>query len=151
MALYFLQGSKELMTNTNLLLTLRSKLKHRETKYTRVRGWDTKIDAPDPICTAFTPRHALSLHKEHTLKVGWQRLWKRKEQDWLEKGWEDLLQGWSIAEQMMPSSKDFSDRERVCILLVMPKRRGGHLPGWCSVAQRLCIYNTFYILIPLRS
>lgn len=28
---------------------------------------------------------------------------------------------------------------------------GGHLPGWCSGAQRLYIYNTFYILRPLRS
>lgn len=38
MALHFLQGSKELMTNTNLSLMLRSKLKHRETKYTQVRS-----------------------------------------------------------------------------------------------------------------
>lgn len=28
---------------------------------------------------------------------------------------------------------------------------GGHLPGWCSVAQRLYIYNTFYTVRPLRS
>lgn len=56
MALHFLQGSKELMTNTNLFLTLRRKLKHGKTKHTQVHGYNTKLDAPDPIVSTFTPR-----------------------------------------------------------------------------------------------
>lgn len=150
MALHFLQGSKELMTNTNLSLMLRSKLKHRETKYTWVRSWDTKIDAPDPIHTAFTPRCALSLHKEHTLKVGWQRLWKcMDEADWrrveriCRKG--EALQSRWCHQAKISLTGSMSAFSWSCW------RRGGHPPGWCSVAQRLYIYNTFYILRHLRS
>lgn len=42
MALHFLQGSKELMTNTNLFLTPRSKLKRGETKHTHESRAETQ-------------------------------------------------------------------------------------------------------------
>lgn len=76
MALHFLQGSKEFMTNTNLFLTLRRKLKKPSThkSMAETRKWMPLIPS---IHTAFTLKCTLSLHslhKEHALKVGWQRL-----------------------------------------------------------------------------
>lgn len=144
MALHFLQGSKELMTNTNLFLTPRSKLKRRGTKYTQVHGRNTKIDAPDPIRAASTPRRALSLPQKHTLSEGGvartlevQRLRLTGER----------VRG--FAPRVKRFRRDDGTKQSSPwqgVSLHSPRyARGeeGHLPCWCSVAQRLYIYNTF--------
>lgn len=125
MALHFLQGSR---VYDKYQFVPDAEEQADETKYTQVHAWETKIDAPDPICLHCLPSEmhfitALTAQGA-CIKGGVAKIWKYKEQDWLEKGRKDLLQGWNITEQMMPTSKDFSDRQHVCILLVMLKGKG---------------------------
>lgn len=140
MALHFLQGSKELMANTNLFVTLRSKLKRGETKHTQVHGYDTKIDAPDPIRAAFTPRCASSLPRQHTLKavrtVEVQRMRLSREG----------VRGFAMRvrhSRMGGSTKQRSHWQRVCLYSLSHVGEGGHLPGGYSVSLRFYIYNTY--------
>lgn len=122
MALHFLQGSR---VYDKYQFVPDAGEQADETKYTQVHGWDTKIDAPDPIhphclhsemhfITALTAQGAcIKGRVAKTSKVQRTRL--------IGEG----VRGFAArVKQMMPRSKDFSDRQPVCILIVMLKGRG---------------------------
>lgn len=128
--------------------------KAEETKYTQVHSWDTKMDAPDPIhphclhsemhfITALTAQGAyVKGGVAKTLKVLRARLIGRG------------VRG--FAARVKHCRADDANKQRflwqaACLHSPSHEGEGGHFPGWCSVAQRLYIYNIFYILRPLRS
>lgn len=125
MALHFLQG---LGVYDKYQFVPDAEEQVDETKYTQIHGWDTKIGAPDPIrahflhfemhfITALTAQGAcIKGGVAKTLKVQRTRL--------IGEGVRGFAARVKHYEQMMPTGKDFSDRQHVCILTVMLKGRG---------------------------
>lgn len=126
-----------------------------ETKYTQVHGWDTKTDAPDPICAHFlhSEMHFITAVTAQgaCIKGGVTKTLKVQRTRLIGGG----VRGFAARVKHYRANDSNKQRflwQAACLHSHNhAEGEWGHFPGWCSVAQRLYIYNIFYILRPLSS